>query len=107
MYLYDRNMLATTNYKYANSLSNYYITMVVLISKNFKIKLPIYFAFLRHEVPSKANNKRESVVVCAPHIMKRPSKRSALTINYEVSQRSVIDLPIFLFSSLYRRVTCW
>ena len=31
-----------------------------------------------HEVPFKANNNREAVVVCARHLVKRPSKRSVL-----------------------------
>ena len=31
-----------------------------------------------HEVPFKAKNNRETVVVCVIHVVKRPSKRSVL-----------------------------
>ena len=31
-------------------------------------------------MPFKANNNREAVVVCAKHVVKRPSKRSVLVI---------------------------
>ena len=34
-----------------------------------------------HEVPFKAKNNREAVVVCAIHVVKRPSKRSVLVSN--------------------------
>ena len=41
MYLFYRKMVAATNYKYANSSSNYYVTMVVTkfekISNLFRI----------------------------------------------------------------------
>ena len=46
--------------------------------KSFKIENFQFFSFLRHEVPFKANNNREAVVVCARHVVKRPSKRSVL-----------------------------
>ena len=32
-------------------------------------------------MPFKANNNREAVVVCARHVVKRPSKRSVLVNN--------------------------
>ena len=32
-------------------------------------------------MPFKANNNREAVVVCARHVVKRPSKRSVLVIS--------------------------
>ena len=31
-------------------------------------------------MPFKANNNREAVVVCARHVVKRPSKRSVLVV---------------------------
>ena len=31
-------------------------------------------------MPFKANNNREAVVVCAIHVVKRPSKRSVLVV---------------------------
>ena len=46
--------------------------------KSFKIENFNFFSFLRHEVPFKAKNNREAVVVCAIHVVKRPSKRSVL-----------------------------
>ena len=33
-------------------------------------------------MPFKANNNREAVVVCARHVVKRPSKRSVLVYIY-------------------------
>ena len=33
-------------------------------------------------MPFKANNNREAVVVCARHVVKRPSKRSVLVCVY-------------------------
>ena len=45
-------------------------------------KFSIFFSFLRHEVPFKANNNRKAVVVCARHVVKRPSKRSVLVYIY-------------------------
>ena len=32
-------------------------------------------------MPFKGNNNREAVVVCARHVVKRPSKRSVLVYN--------------------------
>ena len=32
-------------------------------------------------MPFKANNNREAVVVCAIHVVKRPSKRSVLVVD--------------------------
>ena len=48
--------------------------------KSFKIENFNFFSFLRHEVPFKAKNNREAVVVCAIHVVKRPSKRSVLVL---------------------------
>ena len=79
MDLYDRNVLATPNLKYANSSSNYYVIMMVQnLKKLLKSKISKKISFLRHEVPFKAKNNREAVVVCAIHVVKRPSKRSVL-----------------------------
>ena len=52
--------------------------MVQNLKKVLKSKISNFFSFLRHEVPFKANNNREAVVVCARHGVKRPSKRSVL-----------------------------
>ena len=52
--------------------------MVQNLKKVLKSKISKNFSFLRHEVPFKAKNNREAVVVCAIHVVKRPSKRSVL-----------------------------
>ena len=52
--------------------------MVQNLKKVLKSKISKSFSFLRHEVPFKAKNNREAVVVCAMHVVKRPSKRSVL-----------------------------
>ena len=52
--------------------------MVQNLKKVLKSKISKKISFLRHEVPFKANNNRFSVVVCAIHVVKRPSKRSVL-----------------------------
>ena len=52
--------------------------MVQNLKKVLKSKISKIFSFLRHEVPFKAKNNREAVVVCAIHVVKRPSKRSVL-----------------------------
>ena len=49
--------------------------MVQNLTKVLKSKISKNFSFLRHEVPFKAKNNREAVVVCARHVVKRPSKR--------------------------------
>ena len=78
MYLYDRNMVVTPNLKYADSASNYYIIMKLLNLKKIK-KSKISDSYSRGtKCPVEANNNREAVVVCARHVVKRPSKRSAL-----------------------------
>ena len=50
--------------------------------KKLKSKISKFFSFLRHEVPFNAKNNREAVVVCAIHVVKRPSKRSVLVYIY-------------------------
>ena len=54
--------------------------MVQNLKKVLKSKISKYFSLLRHEVPFKAKNNREAVVVCAIHVVKRPSKRSVLVL---------------------------
>ena len=46
---------------------------------------------MRHEVPLKAKKNREAVVVCAIHVVKRPSKRSVLVYYYnpKIMQRDL------------------
>ena len=56
--------------------------MVQNLKKVLKSKISKFFSFLRHEVPFKAKNNREAVVVCAIHVVKRPSKRSVLVYIY-------------------------
>ena len=76
MDLNDRKMVTKTNLKYADSSSNYHvIIMVQNFKKNLNSKISKKMAFPRHEMPPKANNNREAVVVCAKHVVKRPSKR--------------------------------
>ena len=82
MDLYNRKMATNTNLKYADSSLNYYVIIMVQNLKN-KLKnrkFANFFAFRRHEVRVKANKNREAVVVCARHVVKRPSKRSALVL---------------------------
>ena len=55
--------------------------MVQNLKKVLKSKFSNFVSFLRHEVQFKANNNREAVVVCAIHVVKRPSKRSVLVCN--------------------------
>ena len=54
--------------------------MVQNLKKVLKSKISKKISFLRHEVPFKAKNNREAVVVCAKHVVKRPSKRSVLVV---------------------------
>ena len=55
--------------------------MVQNLKKVLKSKISKKISLLRHEVPFKAKNNREAVVVCAIHVVKRPSKRSVLVLN--------------------------
>ena len=43
-----------------------------------------------HEVPFEAKNNREAVVVCAIHVVKRPSKRSVLV----VLKKQLVGVPL-------------
>ena len=65
--------------------------MVQNLKKVLKSKISKKISFLRHEVPFKAKNNREAVVVCAIHVVKRPSKRSVL-----------VDIDIYSILSLVR-----
>ena len=67
--------------------------MVQNLKKVLKSKISKFFSFLRHEVPFKAKNNREAVVVCAIHVVKRPSKRSELVIN--ILRMVVVNRRIF------------
>ena len=109
MYLYDKNMVATTKHKYVDSSNFYIIIMVQNLKKKFKIEnfecfrikymsLPMFP--LRYIVSLggnssersfrtsprgtkcrvESNNNREAVAVCARHVVKRPHKRSALVL---------------------------
>ena len=79
MYLYATNRVTAPNFKYVDSSSNYCVSMMLQnLKKVLKSKIFNFFSFMRHEVPFKENNNREAVVVCARHVVKRPSKRSVL-----------------------------
>ena len=70
--------------------------MVQNLKKVLKSKISKFFSFLRHEVPFQANNNREAVVVCARHVVKRPSKRSVLV--YTIKTRlKYICVYIYMF----------
>ena len=56
--------------------------MVQNLKKVLKSKISKKNSLLRHEVPFKAKNNREAVVVCAIHVVKRPCKRSVLVVHY-------------------------
>ena len=77
MDIYDRKMVISTNLKYADSSSNYYvIIMVQNLKKNLYPKISKKNSHSRGmKCQLKANNNREAVVVCARHVVKRPSKR--------------------------------
>ena len=77
MDLYYRKMATNTNLKYANSSSNYY---VIIMEQNLKTisnsKISKKKSHSRSvKCQPKANNNREAVVVCAKHVVKRPTKR--------------------------------
>ena len=72
--------------------------MVQNFKKVLKSKISKFFSFLRHEVPFKAKNNREAVVVCAIHVVKRPSKRSVLVI---IKTQWYICVYIYIFVCIY------
>ena len=87
MDLYDRKMVTNTNLKYADSSSNYYvIIMIQIFKKILNSKISKKNSHSRGmKCQPKANNNREAVVVCARHVVKRPSKRMRASINYSHS----------------------
>ena len=87
--------------------------MVQNLKKVLKSKISIFFSFLRHEVPFKAKNNREAVVVCAIHVVKRPSKRSVLVEmktrakNFSSDEiSSLVDLVLENKSKLFGALSC-
>ena len=84
--------------------------MVQNLKKVLKSKISKFFSFLMHEVPFKAKNNREAVVVCAIHVVKRPSKRSVLVsnnckcMNYVMHQRIVSESKILLETTIERNL---
>ena len=95
MYLYDRNMVANTNLKYASSSSNYYVIMMVQNMKKLKIRNSQLFSHSRGtKCRFEANNNRDAFVVCARHVVKRPSKRSALVLNTIILNTIILSLVI-------------
>ena len=85
------NIATNTNLKYANSSSNYYVIMIIQNFKKIKSKIK-KFQFFSHSRCTKcrfdANNNHEAVVVNTRHVVKRPSKRSVLLINYTLLDNS-------------------
>ena len=72
--------------------------MVQNLKKVFKSKISKKISFLRHEVPFQANNNREAVVVCARHVVKRPSKRMRASNKYsEIIAKTDISLSYYSF----------
>ena len=65
-------------------------------------------------MPFKANNNREAVIVCAKHVVKRPSKRSVLVwyidryVSMHVSSLLYINLIscVHIFSSFFKNKIC-
>ena len=78
MDLYDRKMVTNTNLRDAYSSVDYYVIIMV---QNFKLE---NFQKNSHsrgmKCQPKANNNREAVVVCARHVVKRPSKRMRASV---------------------------
>ena len=73
--------------------------MVQNLKKVLKSKISKFFSFLRHEVPFIAKNNREAVVVCAIHVVKRPSKRNVLVYIYATEH---VDIhPHFQFVKVF------
>ena len=61
MYLFARNRLATPNFKYANSSSNYHVIMMVQNYKKLKTrKFPIFLAFTRDKMPTQSKQQPRS-----------------------------------------------
>ena len=81
-------MVATTNHKNANSSLNYHVIMMVQnLKKKSKSRISKKNSHFRGtKCRVEANNNRFAVVVFARHVVKRPSKRSALVV------KKLIDL---------------
>ena len=72
--------------------------MVQNLKKVLKSKISKFFSFLRHEVPFKAKYNRKAVVVCAIHVVKRPSKRSVLVYTIKTQLKYVcVCVRIYMF----------
>ena len=69
MELYDRKMVTNTNLKYADSKKKFNSKILKKNSHSRGMKCQ-----------PRANNNREAVVVCARHVVKRPSKRMRASI---------------------------
>ena len=83
MDLDGRKIVTNTNLKYANLSSNYYVIIIVQKFSNSKISQNNSH-FRGMKCQPKANNNREAVIVCARHIVKRPSKRMRASIHIYV-----------------------
>ena len=68
--------------------------MVQNLKKVLKSKIFKKNSFLRHEVPFKAKNNREAVVVCAIHVMKRPSNMLKVNANIEINDKIFLLFPV-------------
>ncbi len=84
MYLYDRKMATNTNLKYADSSSELLRHHNgTKFKKKFNSKISKKNSHSRGmKCQPKANNNRKAVVVCARHVVKRPSKRMRASILY-------------------------
>ena len=78
--------------------------MVQNLKKVLKSKISKKISFLRHEVPFKAKNNREAVVVCARHVVKRPSKRSVLVNIIERAVFSKLNTSRIVILNLVRLI---
>ena len=89
-----------TNLKYADSSLNYYVIMMVKKFLNF---LTGKFQKKSHsrgmKCQPKANNNREAVVVCARHVVKRPSKRMRASY-YETPINLHMYFHVFVYTVL-------
>ena len=76
--------------------------MVQNLKKVLKLKISKKNSFLRHEVPFKAKNNREAVVVCAIHVVKRPSKRSVLVYIKTRLKYIYVYVCIYIYVYMFR-----
>ena len=95
MDLYDRKMVTDTNLKYVDSSLNYYvIIMVQNFKKNLTRKFPKNWLSRGMKCQPKANNNRKAVVVCARHVVKRPSKRMRASLLLIRRMRKAVSIKI-------------